>query len=61
MQQNTEEKQMQHCGRGGMFRAARRCYDWFAYRLDVCVLLFLGFRILLEQDSRRLLLICNVV
>jgi len=31
MNQNTEEEQMQDGGRGGMFRAAWRCCDWFAY------------------------------
>jgi hypothetical protein len=45
MQQNTEEEQMQDNGRSGVLRAARRCCDWFAYRVDVCFLLGLAFRI----------------
>jgi hypothetical protein len=34
---------MQDGGRGGMLRAARGRCDWFAYRVDVCPLLTLGF------------------
>jgi hypothetical protein len=45
MQQNTKEEQMQYGGRGGVLRAARRCCDWFAYRLDVCFLLMPAFRV----------------
>jgi hypothetical protein len=48
MQQNAKEKQMQDSGRGGVFRAARRCCDWFADRLDVCVLLLPAFGIFVE-------------
>jgi len=54
MDQNTKKEQMQHCGRGGMLRAARRRCDWFAYRLDVCFLLMLVSGVLLKQDSSRL-------
>jgi hypothetical protein len=45
MQQNTKEEQMQYGGRGGVLWAARRCCDWFAYRLDVCFLLMPAFRV----------------
>jgi hypothetical protein len=61
MQQNTEEEQMQYSRRGGMLRAARRCCDWFAYRVDVSFLLLPASGFLLKQISRRLLLICNVI
>jgi hypothetical protein len=52
---------MQDSGRGGVPRAARGCCDWFAYRVDVCFLLMPGFECWLKQDSRRLLLIRNVI
>jgi len=61
MQQNAEEEQMQDSGRGGMLRAARGRCDWFAYCVDVCVLLMPAFECWLKQDSRRLLLIRNVI
>jgi hypothetical protein len=61
MNQDAEEKEMQDSGRGGVFQAARRCCDWFADRLDVCVLLLRLSGFLLKQDSRRLLLIRNVI
>jgi hypothetical protein len=61
MQQNDEEKQMQDSGRGGMLRAARRRFDGFAYGVYVCFLLMPALSVLLKQDSRRLLLIRNVI
>jgi hypothetical protein len=61
MEQNAEEQQMQNSGRGGVLRASRGCCYWFAYRFDVCWLFSGGFRDFLRQDSRGLLLICNVI
>jgi hypothetical protein len=61
MQQNSEQEQMQDSRRGGMLRAARRCCYWFAYRLDVCFLFPDGFCDFVEADSRRFLLIRNVI
>jgi hypothetical protein len=45
MQQNGEEEQVQCGGRNGILRAARGRCDWFAYRVDVCILLMLGIRV----------------
>jgi hypothetical protein len=61
MQKNTEEEQMQYGRRGGMLRAAHGRCDWFAYGVDVCLLLMPVSESLLKQDSSRLLLIRNVI
>jgi len=52
---------MQDSGSGGVLPAARRCCYWFAYRLDVCLLLVQVYERLVKRDSGRLLLIRNVI
>jgi hypothetical protein len=61
VEQNAEDEQMQGDRRGGVLRAAGPCCDRFAYRLDGCFLRLSAFGFLLKQDSRRLLLIRNVL
>jgi hypothetical protein len=62
MQQNTEQKQMEDSGRGGVPRTARGRSDGFAYGFYALLLLTLAIaNVLLKQDSSRLLLIRYVI